>query len=388
MKKISSNFIRSLNTLGLRTECADLTLISDHVELTEYLAQLTSYERNNFLIAGELSNTVLGENVEHPLVLFRDGSYIDIQRTRNNVKITVSGSYKFDSFVSLLCENYISGMELLSGIPGTVGGAIAQNVAAYGQQISYNLISIRAFDLKKNSIITLSSSSLNFSYRTSLLKQTYSYSPSLIVLDATFKFSLTKDLDPLLYKEIVEMHKFHGRSSTDLIERRATVLEIRNRKGMIVDGDNWLPCVGSFFLSPIVDNETAKRIAKKVRGPEFAESFFSWYKPDENHTRLPSALVMRAAGFLNGDRWGAVGLSPYHILALCFLGPASSGSEILALSKLIQSKVKDKFNISLDIEARFLGEFNKLKTDDFLKEKQFIPGKEEPEWAKKLGLPS
>jgi hypothetical protein len=71
------------------------------------------------------------------------------------------------------------------------------------------------------------------------------------------------------------MHTFHCRSSTDLIERRATVLEIRNRKGMVVDGDNWLPCVGSFFLSPIVDNETAMRIAKKVRGPEFAESFFS-----------------------------------------------------------------------------------------------------------------
>ncbi len=387
MKKISSNYIKSLNTLGLQPECVDLTLISDHEELADYLTRLTSHERDYFLIAGELSNTVLGERVDRPLVLFRDGSYVDIKRKTDSVTVTVSGSYRFDSLVSLLCENNISGMELLSGIPGTVGGAIAQNVAAYGQQISCNLKSIRAFDLKSNSTVTLNSSSLNFSYRTSLLKQTSSYSPGLIVLEATFEFSLNQDLDPLKYKELSEIHIFHGRSNRDLRERRATVLEVRNRKGMVAGGDNWLPCVGSFFLSPIVDNETAMRIAKKVRGSEFAESFFSWYKPDPNHTRLPAALVLRAAGFINGDQWGTVGLSPYHILALCFMGTASSGSEIFALSKLIQLRVMDQFNISLENEVRFLGDITKTEVDDFLKEKRFSPGKGEPEWAKRLGLP-
>lgn len=387
MKKISSTQLKSLNTLGLQPECVDLTLISDHEELADYLTRLARHERDIFLIAGELSNTVLGELVDRPLVLFRDGTHIDFEGTAESVKVTVSGSYKFDSFVRLLCEKNIPGMELLSGIPGTVGGAIAQNVAAYGQQVSSNLASIRVFDIKKNSIVTLSPSSLNFSYRTSLLNQTSSYSPRWVVLEATFGFSLNQDLDPLKYKELSEMHIFHGRSNRNLVERRATVLDVRNRKGMVVDGDNWFPCVGSFFLSPIVDNETAMRIAKKIRGSAFADDFFSWYKPDSNHTRLPAALVMRAAGFLNGDQWGTVGLNPYHILALCFLGPASSGSEIFALSKLIKTRVRDQFNISLDYEVRFLGEIQKIEVEDFLKEKIFSPGKGEPEWVKQLGLP-
>lgn len=388
MKKISAHEIKTLNTLGLQPECEDLTLISDHKELAAYLSELTGLERENISIAGELSNTVLGERVDRPLVLFRDGSSCAIQRKKQSITVTVAGSYSFDSFVRLACDNNIAGLELLSGIPGTVGGAIAQNVAAYGQQISSSLQSIRAFDLKTNAAVTLNSSALNFSYRSSLLKQTSSYSPGLIILEATFEFSLNQEPTPLRYKELSEMHEAHGRSNRDLRERRRTVLEVRSRKGMVVGGDNWAPCVGSFYLSPIVDNETALRIAKKVRGSAFAESFFSWYQPDPGHTRLPAALVLRAAGFLNGDRWGTVGLSPYHILALCFLGPASSGSEIYALSKLIQSRVMDRFNISLEHEVRFLGAITKIEVDDFLKEKEFLPGKGEPEWAQQLGLPN
>ena len=151
MMKISANCIRSLNTLGLQPECPDLTLINDHEELADYLSRLTCHERDLIVIAGELSNTVLGDRVDCPLVLFRDGSYIDFKRKTKGVTVTVSGSYRFDSLVRLLAEYDISGMELLSGIPGTIGGAIAQNVSAYGQQISRNLKSIRAFDLKNNS---------------------------------------------------------------------------------------------------------------------------------------------------------------------------------------------------------------------------------------------
>lgn len=388
MKKISVNEIKLLNTLTLQPECVDITLISDHEELAAYLCGLTGRERENISIAGELSNTVLGECVDRPLILFRDGSYSAIHREQQSVTVTVSGSYSFDFLVRLACENNISGLELLSGIPGTVGGAIAQNVAAYGQQISSNLQSIRAFDIETESTITLNSSALNFSYRSSLLKQTSSYSPRLIILEATFEFSLNQEPEPLRYKELSEVHAARGRSNRNLRERRTTVLEVRSRKGMVVGGDNWVPCVGSFYLSPIVDNETALRIAKKVRGSAFAEGFFSWYQPDPGHTRLPAALVLRAAGFLNGDQWGPVGLSPHHILALCFLGPASSGSEIYALSRLIQSRVMDRFNISLEHEVRFLGAITKIDIFDFLKEKKFSPGKGEPEWAQQLGLPN
>jgi hypothetical protein len=48
----------------------------------------------------------------------------------------------------------------------------------------------------------------------------------------------------------------------------------------------------------------------------------------------------------------------------------------------------DRFNISLEHEVRFLGAIKKIDVFDFLKEKIFLPGKGEPEWAQQLGLPN
>ena len=387
MQKISLNNLPLFNTFGLQAKSGDIKICCVEEELTDFLVNLTKQERMNVVIAGELSNTVLGENLNRPVVLFRDGTLLNIERKTSVTSVKVSGSFKFDSLVNILCKNDIQGMELLSGIPGTVGGAIAQNIAAYGQQISDNLRCVRVFDVMKNSIVELNSTSLNFSYRSSLLKQSHSYSPQYVILEAVFDFQLMKNLPPITYKELSDNHFLQGRSNNSLLERRTTVLEVRERKGMVVSGDNWLKCAGSFFMSPIVNSVTAARIAQKIRGNDFAESFFSWYKPDVNHTRLPAALVMRAAGFLNGDQWGTVGLSPHHILALCSFGSASSGSEIYALSRVIQAHVFEQYNVRLEPEVRFLGEISKIEVDEFVKTNEFKSGKGEPDWAKNLGLP-
>jgi len=387
MQKVAIDQIQFFNTFRLQSKFADTTLISDHNELVEFLTNKTLHDRMNIVIVGELSNTVLGESINRPLLLFRNGTFLNLHRSASKASVTVSGSYRFDSLVKFLCDNEIPGMELLSGIPGTVGGAIAQNVAAYGQQISSKLKYIRAFDLKNNSVVELSSSFLNFSYRSSILKSVHSYSPAYVILEAVFDFPLNQELDSFTYYELSETHILQGRSLADLFDRRATVLEVRSRKGMVVDGNNWLPCAGSFFLSPIVDNEAAMRLAREVRGSDFAESFFSWYKPDITHTRLPAAIVMRAAGFLNGDQWGSVGLSPHHILSLCALEKNASATEICALSRFIQSRIFEQFNISLNTEVRFLGNINIIEINEFIKTRKFIPGKEEPSWAKRIGVP-
>ena len=388
MQNISLHNLPLFNTFGLQPKTGDITLFRDKEEITSFLKKLPERERMNVVVAGELSNTLLGEHLNRPVILFRDGTFLNIERKAGTASVEVSGSFKFDSLVSFLCENDIPGMELLSGIPGTVGGAIAQNVAAYGQQISDSLRCVRVFDLINNSIVELPSTSLNFSYRSSLLKQCNSYSPRYVILEAVFDFQTLSDLKPITYKELAETHMVQGRSKNSLAERRTTVLEVRERKGMVEGGDNWLRCAGSFFISPVVDRITATRIAKQVRGAGFAESFFSWYQPDVKHTRLPAALVMRAAGFLNGDQWGTVGLSPHHILALCSFGSSSSGAEIYALSRMIQSRVFEKYRVKLEPEVRFLGKINEKEIEEFVRTKEFTPGTGEPEWAKDLGLPS
>ena len=387
MQTISLHNLPLFNTFGLQAKSGDVTICRVEEELTEFLVNLSRQDRMNVIIAGELSNTVLGGKLNRPVVLFRDGTLLKIAQTADMTTVKVSGSFTFDSLVEILCKNNIQGMELLSGIPGTVAGAITQNIAAYGQQLAETLRCIRVYDVMNNSIVELYSTSLNFSYRSSVFKQTTSYSPRYVILEAVFDFQSMKDLPPMTYKELSDQHILQRRSNNSLLERRETVLEVRERKGMLTGGENWLKCAGSFFMSPIVDSVTAARIVQRIRGEDFADSFFSWYKPDAHHIRLPAALIMRAAGFLNGDQWGPVGLSPHHILALCSFDSSSSASEIYALGRLIQAQVFRQYNVHLEPEVRFLGNINKIEVDEFVRTQHFKPGKGEPQWAKRLGLP-
>jgi UDP-N-acetylmuramate dehydrogenase len=376
----------ALNTFGLRSQCSDVRVSSDPDEVVRYLSSLAPDERARVNVSGELSNTVLGEVVEGTLLLFRDGQIYDISTTKDFVFVRVAGSCRFDSLVAELCQSGVAGIELLSGIPGTVGAAIVQNIAAYGQQISSRFLSARVYDIQSGTIRAIDPVGLNFSYRSSSLKTLDGYTPRMVVLDAVFQFPRAGSPDEIVYEDLRRHHTGCGRSPDDLFARRATVLEVRQRKGMVVDQHNWIPSAGSFFISPAVEKNTALHLATLVRGATFAESFFSWYKPDANMTRLPAALIMRAAGFLNGDRWGPVGLSPHHVIAICAYSGAS-GSDVMALASLVQARIRDRFGIILQPEVRLLGSLECRDLQLFQERHQLVPGISEPDWALGLGTP-
>lgn len=67
-------------------------------------------------------------------------------------------------------ENSISGLEFLSGIPGTIGGAVKMNAGAYGADISQALVSAEIVE-RNGKIRTLNTSELGFSYRKSTLPE-------------------------------------------------------------------------------------------------------------------------------------------------------------------------------------------------------------------------
>ena len=384
MNTLKDADVTSLNTLNLDTSCTEVRLVKDPGEMFEYLFQLDAEERKQVKVCGELSNTVIGEAVNGPLLLFRDGQDVKIEKNAGSVIVKVPATFSFDELVNIACEEGISGVEMLSGIPGTVGAAVVQNIAAYGQKISDVFFSARAFDIATGTILNLNADDLRFSYRSSVLKPRDSYTPDKILLDVTLKCGSPEKLQEIQHTEILAMHREYGRQLDHLVDRRTTVLQVRERKGMVVGGANWLPTAGSYFLSPVLPKEIALNLAKQIRGQNFADSFLTWYQPDATTTRFPAALVMRASGSMNGDSWGNVGLSPHHILAICTY-PGATGSDVVALSDLIRAQVTERLGIALEPEVRLLGNFTH-KDNEKLRRK-FVPGVGEPEWALGLGNP-
>ena len=117
-------------------------------------------------------------------------------------------------------EHGLTGLEALSGIPGTVGGAVYMNAGAYDCEIAEVLVSARAFDIVDNKTIMLTNCECKFGYRNSVFK-----TRPLVILSAEFA------LEPGIRGEI--------EASMKDFQRR------RNEKQPVE-----LPSAGSFFKRP------------------------------------------------------------------------------------------------------------------------------------------
>ena len=76
----------------------------------------------------------------------------------------------------------LMGLETLSGIPGTVGGAVAMNAGAYGAEIRHIIKSVRI--LKNGRVLDVETKKSDFGNRTSNFS-----APNVIVLSATFQLA-------------------------------------------------------------------------------------------------------------------------------------------------------------------------------------------------------
>ena len=100
------------------------------------------------------------ESVPHKIVgrgsniLFPDGEYgTPIVRTvkQNSFSIdgciiNVAAGVQLPAFARMMAREGLSGMEELSGIPATLGGAIVGNAGAFGREISDVLLDCRVYD--------------------------------------------------------------------------------------------------------------------------------------------------------------------------------------------------------------------------------------------------
>ena len=88
-----------------------------------------------------------------------DGNYI------------IAGGAMLDLNVALFaCDHGLAGLEFLSGIPGTIGGAVRMNAGAYGSDMSQLLVEAEVV-LRSGEICRYSNEQLGFIYRNSALPE-------------------------------------------------------------------------------------------------------------------------------------------------------------------------------------------------------------------------
>src|SRR5436190_8650313 len=153
-----------LTTLGVGGR-ARFFVRAESIHDVEAAVAFSREKRLALFVLGGGSNVVVSDRGWNGLVLQIGIPGIDEHATG---RFNVGAGVDWDAFVAHSVSRNYSGIECLSGIPGSVGGTPVQNVGAYGQEVSQTITSLLAFDLAENRVRELSAAECGFSYRTSI----------------------------------------------------------------------------------------------------------------------------------------------------------------------------------------------------------------------------
>ena len=192
MKIINKAKIREYTTYKLDGEIKKIYIPEDVLELKKLILKLKK-DNIKYKIIGNGSNMIISSKYDGVLIKLSKFDKLDI---KDNI-VKVGSGYSLSKLVLKCAKKNLSGLEFAYGIPATVGGAIYQNVGAYGYSIDDFIKYVTLLD--GNEIKTLSKDELNFGYRDSIFKH-----KNLICLEATFELKYSNDVS---YKKYMEDRK-------------------------------------------------------------------------------------------------------------------------------------------------------------------------------------
>lgn len=121
-------------------------------------------------IIGNGSNLLVTDKGIRGLVIKIDIKKLKIEKKDEFAVIEVGAGNKLMALATKMKDEELSGLEGLSGIPGSVGGAIVMNAGAYGKEMKDVVLSTTCMD-KNGKLYTFSNEEQEFSYRNSIFQK-------------------------------------------------------------------------------------------------------------------------------------------------------------------------------------------------------------------------
>ncbi|MFD1715313.1 UDP-N-acetylmuramate dehydrogenase [Amnibacterium flavum] len=305
-----------------------------------------------------------------PLVAHRETARVDreVSPAESTVRIRVQAGHPWDDLVAETVERGWSGLEALSGIPGSTGASPVQNIGAYGQELAATLHAVDFLDYLTGEVVRLPASQLGLGYRTSTIKQ----GRQGIVTAVEFTLGAhegTALSHPLGYAQLAQALGAKLGDRVPIGVLRDAVLELRRSKGMVLSADD--PdsvSAGSFFTNPVVSERFARTMPADAprwptgeRQPDVVAPLgveLPAPAPGERDYRvkLSAAWLIEHAGISRGFRLtgSRAAISSKHSLAIVNTGGASA-TEILELARYVRALVQVEFGVLLQPEPVLVG---------------------------------
>lgn len=345
-------------TLGVGGEARFFVSAQSVEEVTDALAFARARALPVFVLGGG-SNIVIADGGWDGLVLAPRLLDLAFEERGDTVRVTAGAGIVWDELVAETAGRGLIGLECLSGIPGTVGGAVAANIGAYGAQASDTFVHAEVLDTQdeSNTVHVVRKDACNFSYHDSRFGRE---SSRHLILRATFSLAAT-GTSRLSYRDnrfdLAALAAEHAREPTPA-DVRAAILQMRSEKGML--GASY-QSAGSFFRTSRVSAEKYAQVVALARSLNAAKEErlrpWAWQQPDGSY-KIAGGFLLEYTEFQKGYVRGPVGISPKHTLAIINLGSAHA-SDIAELARDMRDAVEKVFGIRLEREVKYIGEVEK-----------------------------
>lgn len=318
----------------------------------------------NIVVLGGGSNVLVSDNGIKGMVIKIDIQDFDFEEygEAGFGQWYVGAGYDWDAFVADTVDRGYGGVEPLSYIPGTVGGAVVQNIGAYGSELQNIDIEVRAINTATLEEKIFSKDEMEFGYRNSFFKTRLGQ--RWIVLGCVIKLQKTQ-VGLVNYKEVADyIAKRHELYVSTLPEHtilptpvptpldvREAVITIRKEKL-----PNWhtVGTAGSYFKNPVISRE--QYLELQLLYPElpcYGVIDSTTGEQDDTKVKIPLGYVLDKLCKLKGYRQKLVGL--YEKQALVIVAEHGAKAYMIReLADYVRANVREKINTEIEAEVVYL----------------------------------
>lgn len=304
----------------------------------ELLEALTFADKNHLriFILGGGSNTLASDKGFAGLVVVNRMTRSSILKEDDeSISICYGSGEVLDDIVLSSVQSGYTGIEAMSHIPGTLGGALVQNSGAYGQEIADVFEYMEVYDLKDHCFKTLYKEDCHFTYRHSIFRGREK--GRYIIINAVLR--LYKGFPkPPFYKQVQQVLDDQNVNEYTPEIIRNIVIDIRINK---LPDVNVIPNSGSFFKNAVISEEKYFELKKSY--PEL-----KGFKSNGKY-KISTGWLIEKAGLKGTYLYG---MRVHDKNALILTNVDASGYEDLKRAREeIIDKVKEKFDIVIRQEV-------------------------------------
>ncbi|MBU6321405.1 UDP-N-acetylmuramate dehydrogenase [Patescibacteria group bacterium] len=256
-------------------------------------------------------------------VAFEEGS-------EGRTLVVAEAGARWDALVDAAAARGLWGLENLAGIPGSAGGALVQNIGAYGAEFARVFAYADVVDLASGEERRVLPAEAALGYRTSRFKSRR----DLAIVRVAMSLA-AEGVPDLAYADLARA-KEAGVSLATPVEVARAVRAIRAEKFPATG------CAGSFFQNPIVRAEKLAEL--RARYPELPAY------PVGGGAKIPLAWLLDHALHLKGYAEGPVRLFERQPLVVV-ASEGARAADVEALAREIEARVADAFGIALTREV-------------------------------------